>query len=110
MDEYLSKPLKPNHLIQTILKCATLGGALLEKERDLRSPGAEEPPSSSPPSATAAASATISNGVLARVTGRPDLDPRALGGSNKTHRGSLESSTTDGDEPLARVSKRTRLS
>ncbi|KAI6249791.1 Histidine protein kinase NIK1 [Erysiphe necator] len=31
MDEYLSKPLKQNHLIQTILKCVTLGGELLEK-------------------------------------------------------------------------------
>ncbi|KAF2839348.1 two-component histidine kinase [Patellaria atrata CBS 101060] len=29
MDDYLSKPLKQNQLIQTILKCATLGGALL---------------------------------------------------------------------------------
>ena len=36
MDEYLSKPLKHNHLIQTILKCAALGGALLEKERNNR--------------------------------------------------------------------------
>ncbi|EJT81539.1 sensor protein gacS [Gaeumannomyces tritici R3-111a-1] len=34
MDEYLSKPLQQNHLIQTILKCATLGGALLEQNRD----------------------------------------------------------------------------
>ncbi|KAK3059673.1 hypothetical protein LTS18_010299, partial [Coniosporium uncinatum] len=33
MDEYLSKPLKQNHLIQTILKCATLGGALLPDPR-----------------------------------------------------------------------------
>lgn len=32
MDEYISKPLKPNQLIQTILKCATLGGALLEQQ------------------------------------------------------------------------------
>jgi osomolarity two-component system sensor histidine kinase NIK1 len=31
MDEYLSKPLKQNQLIQTILKCSTLGGALLER-------------------------------------------------------------------------------
>jgi len=31
MDEYLSKPLKQNHLIQTILKCATLDSGLLEK-------------------------------------------------------------------------------
>lgn len=47
MDEYLSKPLKPNQLIQTILKCATLGGALLEKNRDQRllPPGAPETPS-----------------------------------------------------------------
>ena len=36
MDEYLSKPLKPNQLIQTILKCATLGGALLERKNDNR--------------------------------------------------------------------------
>lgn len=34
MDEYLSKPLQQNHLIETILKCATLGGALLEKNRE----------------------------------------------------------------------------
>lgn len=34
MDEYLSKPLQQSHLIQTILKCATLGGALLEKNRE----------------------------------------------------------------------------
>jgi len=32
MDEYLSKPLKQNSLIQVILKqCATLGGPLLER-------------------------------------------------------------------------------
>lgn len=34
MDEYLSKPLQPNHLIQTIFKCATLGCELLEKNRE----------------------------------------------------------------------------
>lgn len=34
MDEYLAKPLQQNHLIQTILKCATLGGPLLEKNRE----------------------------------------------------------------------------
>ncbi|KAL9094040.1 MAG: hypothetical protein Q9165_003710 [Trypethelium subeluteriae] len=36
MDEYLSKPLKQNQLIQTILKCATLGGALLERNDQRR--------------------------------------------------------------------------
>ncbi|KAI7540058.1 hypothetical protein KC331_g9385, partial [Hortaea werneckii] len=34
MDEYLSKPLKPNQLIQTILKCGTLGGALLDRRTE----------------------------------------------------------------------------
>ncbi|VUC27140.1 unnamed protein product [Clonostachys rosea] len=34
MDEYLSKPLQQNQLIQTILKCATLGGPLLEQNRE----------------------------------------------------------------------------
>ncbi|CAK7272402.1 histidine kinase osmosensor [Sporothrix epigloea] len=34
MDEYLSKPLQQSLLIETILKCATLGGALLEKNRE----------------------------------------------------------------------------
>lgn len=36
MDEYLSKPLKPTALIQTIIKCATLGGALLDRNQDSR--------------------------------------------------------------------------
>ncbi|KAF2006615.1 hypothetical protein P154DRAFT_517669 [Amniculicola lignicola CBS 123094] len=30
MDDYLSKPLRQNQLIQTILRCATLGGALYD--------------------------------------------------------------------------------
>nr|POE79982.1 histidine protein kinase nik1 [Quercus suber] len=44
MDEYLSKPLKPAQLIQTILKCATLGGALLERKNDNRGLHVEEAP------------------------------------------------------------------
>lgn len=36
MDEYLSKPLQQNHLIQTILKCATLSGAMtINRDRDI---------------------------------------------------------------------------
>ena len=34
MDEYLSKPLNSNQMMQTILKCATLGGKLLERNSD----------------------------------------------------------------------------
>ncbi|GAM83089.1 hypothetical protein ANO11243_010750 [Dothideomycetidae sp. 11243] len=41
MDEYLSKPLKPTQLIQTILKCATLGGALLDRNKDTRTLGVD---------------------------------------------------------------------
>ncbi|OBT50490.1 hypothetical protein VE04_09388, partial [Pseudogymnoascus sp. 24MN13] len=44
MDEYLSKPLKQNHLIQTILKCATLGGQRLEQARAPRQSTKEEKP------------------------------------------------------------------
>jgi osomolarity two-component system, sensor histidine kinase NIK1 len=33
MDEYLAKPLKQNQLMQTILKCATLGGAFTKGPR-----------------------------------------------------------------------------
>ncbi|KAI9728303.1 MAG: histidine kinase osmosensor [Cirrosporium novae-zelandiae] len=36
MDEYLSKPLKQNQMMQTILKCATLGGSLLERSKETR--------------------------------------------------------------------------
>lgn len=32
MDEYLAKPLKQNQMMQTILKCVTLGGPLLEQQ------------------------------------------------------------------------------
>jgi osomolarity two-component system sensor histidine kinase NIK1 len=33
MDDYLSKPLRQNQLIQTILRCATLGGHLYDHEK-----------------------------------------------------------------------------
>lgn len=36
MDEYLTKPLKQNQMMQTILKCATLGGKLLERGKEKR--------------------------------------------------------------------------
>uniref|UniRef100_A0A093VDZ4 histidine kinase n=1 Tax=Talaromyces marneffei PM1 TaxID=1077442 RepID=A0A093VDZ4_TALMA len=41
MDEYLSKPLKQNQMIQTILKCATLGGNFMEKNKESRLAGPE---------------------------------------------------------------------
>ena len=42
MDEYLTKPLKQNEMMQTILKCAALGGKLLERGMDVRSTNVDE--------------------------------------------------------------------
>jgi osomolarity two-component system sensor histidine kinase NIK1 len=42
MDEYLSKPLKQNLLVQTILKCTTLGGALLERSNEALASSTDE--------------------------------------------------------------------
>ncbi len=103
MDEYLSKPLKQNHLIQTILKCATLGGALLEKEREVRPATKEDrlKPTGgegNPGLATATAEATSS---------RPPIEPRAFSTSGPINHGSVESPaivTSDQEDPLARVS------
>jgi osomolarity two-component system sensor histidine kinase NIK1 len=101
MDEYLSKPLKQNHLIQTILKCATLGGHLLEKGRDSRTSPKDEVPSSlttTPSGATAAASASS---LL-----RPGLESRGYTTTGPINHGSVESPalvTADQDDPLSRV-------
>ena len=47
MDEYLTKPLKPNEMMQTILKCATLGGKLLQKGKETRASAKDDGPSES---------------------------------------------------------------
>ena len=82
MDEYLSKPLKQNHLIQTILKCATLGGALLEKGRDVRSSPNDESPAITPNGQPPAIDANLL---------RPPIEPRAFTTSGPITHGSLES-------------------
>ncbi|KAL1302763.1 hypothetical protein AAFC00_003110 [Neodothiora populina] len=77
MDEYLSKPLKPNQLIQTILKCATLGGALLERNKDQRMTIAEENRADSrllpPPNTPAAGSSPSSTSSTPK---RPQMEVR----------------------------------
>jgi osomolarity two-component system sensor histidine kinase NIK1 len=101
MDEYLSKPLKQNHLIQTILKCATLGGALLEKGRDVRPSAKDE---AKPPVTNGSATPTQAKSSLLR----PPIEPRAFTATGPIGHGSLESPaivTVDGDDPLARVCK-----
>jgi osomolarity two-component system sensor histidine kinase NIK1 len=101
MDEYLSKPLKQNHLIQTILKCATLGGALLEKGRDVRSSPKDESPKP-----IAAANGTLSPATVGSSSLRPVIEPRAYTTTGPISHGSLESPaivTADQEDPLARV-------
>ncbi len=96
MDEYLSKPLKQNHLIQTILKCATLGGALLEKGRDVRTSAKDKPPKQ----------ATAGDSPKSKVGSslRPLIEPRAVTTTGPINHGSAESPaivTANLDDPLA---------
>jgi osomolarity two-component system sensor histidine kinase NIK1 len=106
MDEYLSKPLKQNHLIQTILKCATLGGALLEKGREIRnSPNGEHPQALNTNGGVSSSNSSSDSHL------RPPLEPRAFTTSGPVIAGSVESPaivTADQEDPLARVRKRRR--
>jgi osomolarity two-component system sensor histidine kinase NIK1 len=101
MDEYLSKPLKQNHLIQTILKCATLGGALLEKGRDVR-PSAKDEVKTPTVNGSATPTQANSSGT------RPHLEPRPFTTTGPINHGSLESpaaATAGGEDPLSKVRK-----
>lgn len=103
MDEYLSKPLKQNHLIQTILKCATLGGALLEKGREVRQSANEESPNSQ--NGNRGTQHPASSPTPAHM--RPAIEPRAYTTTGPINHGSVESPslvTADAEDPLARVS------
>ncbi|PQE20042.1 two-component osmosensing histidine-kinase protein [Rutstroemia sp. NJR-2017a BVV2] len=99
MDEYLSKPLKQNHLIQTILKCATLGGALLEKGRERQNH--EESPNSKNGTQTQHAGSSPTQTHL-----RPPIEPRAYTTTGPISHGSLESPsvvTSEVEDPLSRL-------
>ena len=90
MDEYLSKPLKPNQLIQTILKCATLGGPLLERRGDDRGANPDDDDSN------------LSHGRL----GTPRRPPAAERGYTEAGPSGLASPnifTANMDDPMQRV-------
>jgi osomolarity two-component system, sensor histidine kinase NIK1 len=95
MDEYLSKPLKQNQLIQTIMKLATLGGALNDSlVNDLRAtPNDEYPPSGT-------------DGFLApKSPARPGLEPRAFTDAlNQASGGSPSILSVDVLDPMDKVS------
>lgn len=98
MDEYLSKPLKQNHLIQTILKCATLGGALLEKGRDVRPSTNDEHAAGQNDNASPRPSPTSAL--------RPPMQTRPFTTTGPISHGSLESpslASADQEDVLSRV-------
>jgi len=103
MDEYLSKPLKQNHLIQTILKCATLGGNLLEKAKDVRNSANDDTPSG----------VLSPNGTTPGNTLRPTIEPRATTTTGPINHGSLESPalvTAAKEDPLSKLLMRAHSS
>ncbi|KAJ4297165.1 histidine kinase osmosensor [Collariella sp. IMI 366227] len=116
MDEYLSKPLQQNHLIQTILKCATLGGQLLEKNRERELARAADAATggrrdngalsaayqaATAAAATASVTASISAGA---TTSRPALTTRAITAAEALTAGlDSPSIVSDQDDPLNRA-------
>jgi osomolarity two-component system sensor histidine kinase NIK1 len=104
MDEYLSKPLQQNHLIQTILKCATLGGPLLEKNRERELKMQAEAKSSGQRKHNAASSSgrnSDSRGLL-----RPQLETRSFTTREPMTSNGVDSPslvTADEEDPLART-------
>ncbi|KAI9794520.1 MAG: histidine kinase osmosensor [Candelina submexicana] len=99
MDEYLSKPLKANVMIQTILKCATLGGPLLEQGKESRlSPSDGDASSIMPRSGM--------TGLNPATSTRPGLEVRAITTTGPISHGSLESPAlipVDQQDPTERL-------
>ena len=73
MDEYLTKPLKQNHMMQTILKCATLGGKLLERGTEARLSAKDEIPEPNKNSGSHSGGTAVS-----KYTKRPTMEHRAI--------------------------------
>ncbi|KAL9601795.1 MAG: hypothetical protein Q9219_002285 [cf. Caloplaca sp. 3 TL-2023] len=101
MDEYLTKPLKQNVMMQTILKCATLGGKLLVSGKEARLSASEEGIENSPPSSSASSSSPPARGPGRR----PQLEHRAITSIERTEAQSESPAivTADQQDPLERV-------
>lgn len=99
MDEYLTKPLKQNQMMQTILKCATLGGKLLERGKETRLSAKDDPPDTNTPGPAGTA-------VVKKTSLRPQLESRAItsAGSMNSNLESPALITADQQDPLERVS------
>lgn len=110
--EYLSKPLKQNQLIQTILKCATLGGALQNDQR-ITSVGGDNleerdvfhtPQSTPTPKKGASSQVTPSKGTPSRTPRRPHLEIRGFTESAQAGMESPSLLAADQSDPVERVS------
>ncbi|MCJ1388554.1 histidine kinase osmosensor [Xylographa bjoerkii] len=104
MDEYLSKPLKQNQMMQTILKCATLGGKLLERGTEARLSAKDDPPEPAKNSGHRI--------VTTQAISRPQLESRAMTAAGMTD-GACESPaliSADQQDPLERILLRSHSS
>ena len=102
MDEYLTKPLKQNVMMQTILKCATLGGKLLQRGTEARLSVNDESPITGQPS-TAAGTRPKS---ISSKDKRPQLEVRSATAAGAVN-GNVETPpliSADQHDPLERVS------
>ena len=97
MDEYLTKPLKQNVMMQTILKCATLGGKLLERGTDARLSVNDEDVTPNRPS--------HSHNTSTGSSKRPPLEGRAITmmGPSEANQDSPNLLSADQGNPLERV-------
>ena len=103
MDEYLSKPLKQNQLIQTILKCATLGGALLDRNDQRRGIiGGDGQPGDAEPQITVQEPTSPGGGRPASK--RPKMANRGATDVGQGAEDSPSILTADQSDPFERVS------
>ena len=103
MDEYLTKPLKQNEMMQTILKCATLGGKLLERGKEARLSPSDTSIENQPPKVSASSSQTPVKGSGKR----PQLEARAITNIDRSQANAESPAivTADQQDPLERVSQ-----
>ena len=109
MDEYITKPLKANVMMQTILKCATLGGNLLASGKETRLSGNEISPHTAARAPSPQKSGRAIHSPFASTQStpakRPGLEHRALTSVDHSEQQTESPAiiTADQQDPLERV-------
>jgi len=98
MDDYLSKPLRQNQLIQTILRCATISSTLYENEQRQHANSRMAPPELHLPPGTTPSSTPKG------PTQRPHLEARGYTERAVAGDGSPSLLAADQADPMDRVS------